>query len=90
MVGVVEADGDELADVGDRAAVARLAPDQRQLVELELAQLGQRGIAELLGADVLDHRAEVAQLAVVVDEAGLLLPRIAVANEFHEVLSSWS
>jgi len=49
VVRVVEADGDELADVGHGAAETRLALDQRQLVELLLAQLGNGGIAELVG-----------------------------------------
>jgi hypothetical protein len=87
VVGIVEADGDELAHIGHRAAVARLALDQRQLVGLELAQLGERGIAQLLGADVLDLRAQVAQQTLVVDEAWLLLAWVAVANEFHVCLS---
>jgi hypothetical protein len=60
---------------------------QRQLVELHLAQLGDGGIAELVGADVLDDGAQVAQLAVVVDEAGLLLAGVAIADEFHAFLS---
>ncbi|MCY1369401.1 hypothetical protein D9M69_564390 [compost metagenome] len=87
VVGVVQADGDELADVGHGAAEARLALDQRQLVELGLAQLGEGGIAELVGTDVLDDGAQVAQLAFVVDEAGLFFAGVAVADEFHAFLS---
>jgi multidrug resistance efflux pump len=85
MVGVVQADGDELAHARHRAAHARRALDQRQLVGLELAQLGQRSVAQLLGADVLDHRAQVAQLAFGIDQAGFFLAGVAIANEFHGI-----
>ena len=83
MVDVVQADGDELADVGHRAAEARRAAHQWQLVGLELAQLGQRGIAERGAVEVLDDRAEVAQPALGIDQAGLFLAGVAIANEFH-------
>jgi hypothetical protein len=49
MVGIVQADGDELARAGDGAAVARRALDQRQLVGLELGELGQRRVASWSG-----------------------------------------
>jgi hypothetical protein len=67
----------------DRATHARRALDQRQLVGLEFAQLGQRGIRQLLGADVLDDAAQVAQLAFGIDEAGFFFARVAISNEFH-------
>ena len=57
MVGVVQADGDELADVGHWTAVARLAFNQRQFVSFDLADFGQSGGAELLSANVFDNAA---------------------------------
>ena len=54
-----------------------------QSVGLQLAQAGQRRIAQLVGADVGHHRAQIAQAAVGVDQAGLFLAGFAIAHEFH-------
>jgi hypothetical protein len=40
-------------------------------------------VAELLGAYVLDDAAQVAQLAIGIDKAGLFLAGVAITNEFH-------
>ena len=83
MVGVIQSNRDELADAGHRAAQTRRALDQRQLLGFEFAQPGQRRIAELVRANVLDHSAQVAQLAVGINLAWFFFSGFAVANKFH-------
>ena len=83
MVGVVQANGDELRCARDRVAIAGFAFDERQLVGFDLGNFGQCSVAQLVGANVLDHTAQVTQLAVGVNEAGFFFARVAVANQFH-------
>jgi hypothetical protein len=52
MVGVVEADGQEIADLADAGADARGAAHERQFVGLELAQLGEALGRERLAGNV--------------------------------------
>ena len=82
MVGVVKADGDEVADAGDRAAEARLAVDQRQALAIDRLELLELLRRDRLGRDVVDDLRKVAQLARPIDQAGLLAPDGAMAEGF--------
>ncbi|MCY1376596.1 hypothetical protein D9M69_641030 [compost metagenome] len=87
VVGVVQADADELAHLahaGTQAQVLlRRAGHQRQAVDVEAAQarqaLGQQGRAGHVG----DHAGKVAHATLGVQHAGLFLAGGAKAQEFH-------
>ena len=83
VVGVVETDGDELADARHRAAQARAAAHQRQRRWLQAAQTGQRGIAQLRRADVGHDGGQVAQLAGIVQQGRPFLAGWAAAQQLH-------
>ena len=83
MVGVVEADGDEIADVGDAGADARRAAHRRQALRLDLGEAREDARREGRAVDVGDDLAQVADLAGRVDEPRLFLARPAVADQFH-------
>ena len=53
------------------------------LAGLALRMRASADAAELRRADVRHHAAQVAQLAVEVDEAGFFLAGVAIANQFH-------
>ena len=83
MISVVQANGNELANTCDRTAQAWRALDQRQIGRLEPAQFRQCGVTELVGGNVLDDAAEIAQLAFGINESRLFLAGVAITNEFH-------
>ena len=83
MVGIVQANGNELANTAYRAAHARRATHQGQLGWVELGQLGQRRLAELGRPDIGQHGAEVAQLAVGINKTRFFFAGIAITNQFH-------
>jgi hypothetical protein len=84
MVGVVQANGNELGHVGDGAAHARLAAHQGQLVGFEFGQFGQNFVGQLSGANVGHHTTQITQFASGVNEAWFFFAGGAEANEFHE------
>ena len=45
--------------------------------------LSPEGAAQLRRADVGDHRRQVAQTPLCIDEAGFFLAGFAIANQFH-------
>lgn len=57
-----------------------IAFHHRQGVEVELANLFQRGIVQHGAVDVLDMRRQVANLASLIQDAGLFLPNRAVTQ----------
>ncbi|MET3827332.1 hypothetical protein ABIC16_003025 [Sphingomonas sp. PvP055] len=80
VVGIVQADAQELADLADARAEARVAFDRRERLGVELRQIGEdRGRKR--GADhVGDLPRQVAERAVGVDQAGAFFAWGAVAN----------
>src|SRR5205085_4945056 len=86
VVGVVEADGDELADADIGHAEARRAVHERQRLGLEARQHLQAARRDLVRPAVVDDLREIAQLAVAVDHAGLLVARLAIPAELHIVI----
>ena len=83
MVGIVEADGDEVPHVADAGAEPRLAGDRLHPLEVGLLDLGEAAGGEHLAVDVLHDARQVADLAVVTDDAGLLAAGRAIADELH-------
>ena len=81
MVAVVEPDRDDLADPGDRHAVARRSLDHRQRCDIGGERLRQRRDRQ-----VGDHAREVAERTVGVDDTGLFLAGLAIAAELHETV----
>ncbi len=83
MVAVVEPDGDEVAHVADARPEPRLAGDGLHAFEVGLFDLGEAAGGEHLAVDVFDQAREVADLAVLTDDAGLLAAGRAIADELH-------
>src|SRR3546814_10075787 len=84
VVGVVQADTDDLADAADAGADARVAVDLGQARRVDALQLvetaGKRG-----RVDVGDHARKVADRAGCVQDARLFLPARAIAQQLHDV-----
>ena len=87
MVGIVEPDGDEVADPADAGAEPGLAADQRQLVDRRLADLGEPLGRQRLPGDIGHHLREVADAPFGVDDSGLFATVRAEADELHGALS---
>ena len=80
MVGVVEADADELADLADAGTDAQVARCEGQLGGIQRRELLQ-GVRQQRGAcDVGDMGAEVPDLSILVQQAGLLATFRAIAQ----------
>jgi hypothetical protein len=84
MVGVVQANGNELGHLRHGAAHARLAAHQGQLVSFEFGQFGQNFVGQLSGANIGYHATQITQLASGVNQARFFFAGRAEANEFHE------
>ena len=78
VVGIVEADAHELADVRDGHPEPRVALDGRKPGGIERGEPRQRG-----GIDVDVVPGEVANAPLAVDQAGLFAAGRAVADQFH-------
>ncbi|MNV74825.1 hypothetical protein D3C71_1680770 [compost metagenome] len=83
VVGVVQAYADKLADAADAGAQARLALDARQCGQVQRLELlpgraGQEG-----AIDVGGQAGEIADMALLVQDSGLLLTRGSVAQQLH-------
>ena len=83
MVGIVEADADELAGAGNAGADARLAGDQRQAFGIDLRQRGQRIRIELRAGDIEHMARQVADRARGIDHARPLAADFTITNKFH-------
>ena len=83
VVGIIEPDGDEIANPPQARPDSGRAPHRRQGFRLELGQTRERARSERVGVDVLDDLAEVPELTGLVDERRLLLARPAISREFH-------
>ena len=83
MVGVVEADADELADAGDAGPEPRLTVHQRQAGGIERGQLLQRVWIKEPAGNVVDPARGVANAALAVDQTGLLPAYLSKSQKFH-------
>ena len=83
VVGVVEADGDEVARAGDGRAEAHAGGCLRQALRIDGAQLVERGRRQRRAGEVGDVAGEVADGAVAVDEARLFRAGVAKTHKLH-------
>src|SRR5262249_21284671 len=83
MVGVVEANGDEIADRPDTWPDAGALAGDRQLVDLGLGDLGEALRAEHVAGDVRHDARQVADAALGINDAWLLTASRAETHEFH-------
>ncbi|RMS89983.1 hypothetical protein ALP57_200100 [Pseudomonas coronafaciens pv. oryzae] len=71
VVGVVQADADELADLPDAGADTRLTRHQRQACRVKCRKASQAGWAQRIACDIFDVRGEIADLVACIQQAGL-------------------
>ena len=83
MVGIVEADGHDLADLRHGRPEAGRASDLRQLRGIERSEMGQRPRLQRCAVDIADLGGEIAQHAFAVEKAGFLGTGRTIAQEFH-------
>src|SRR3546814_7049564 len=82
VIGIVEADRDEMAGAGDARTIADPVLDQRQRRRVDRGEPGKPGRANRGGVDVGDMGGEVADAAVGVDQSGLFGAGGAMAATF--------
>src|SRR5262249_10409046 len=83
MIGIVQADGDEVADFPDAWADAHALPPRGQLLDVRLANPGQARGAKRLACDVRDHLRQVPDPALGIDDTGFFTAGRAEADELH-------
>src|SRR5580693_1812024 len=83
VVGIIQPDGDEIAHPADARPDPRLAFDQGQLGRIEFLQLGKALRRQRFAGEIGNDFRQIANLALVVDHAGLFAAGCAVTNEFH-------
>jgi len=83
VVGIVEPDGDKIADSPETGPDPGRAAHRGQGLWFELGQTRQHARSERVGVDVRHHFAQIPQFSGAVDEGRFLLARPAVSYEFH-------
>ena len=83
VIGIVQADADEFADMSDACADARLARHQRQRGRIDRAQPRETRVGQHIAGQVRHMRGQVANPAVRVENPGLFLAGRAIAKQFH-------
>src|SRR6266851_856078 len=87
VVGIVQTDGDEVTHVADTGAEPRLAGNGLHPFEVRLLDLGKAARRKHRAVDIFYDTRQVADLAIVTDDAGLLAARRAKANKLHVQMS---
>ena len=82
VIGIVEADGHDLADAGHGRSQSRVSADLEQRGGVKRRQPRDALREQDVAGDVIDLPGEIAEAAVRIDEAGFLPPRGTVANQF--------
>src|SRR5205807_2662852 len=83
VVGIVEADGNEIADLADAGAKARIAAYERQLLDRRFANLGEPFGRERLAGDIRHHFREVTDASFRIDDSRFFAAAWAEADELH-------
>ena len=87
MIGIVQPDGDELADLADAGAkpqpLLRGAVHQRQRLRVDVAKSRKAVGRQGLPGDIADMAGKVAHPTGFVQQAGLLGPGSPIAQKFH-------
>ena len=84
MIGIVQADRDEMPGVADARPEPGAIRHQRQRGRVNRAQAVERGIVHGRAGDVGDVARQVAQLALGIQQAGLFRALGAIANQFQD------
>src|SRR5262249_2962720 len=87
VVDIIQADGDEIADRGDRRADARAPRHFRQALRIHFLELGNLAGRERRLVAVGEDAGKVAEAAIFIEDAGLLTALPTVAQQFHAVFS---
>ncbi len=83
VVRIVEADGDEVAHVADAGAEPWFAGDRLHPLEVGLSYFREAARGDHFAVDVLHDARQVANLAIVTDDAGFLAAGRAIADKLH-------
>src|SRR6056297_2945824 len=83
MVGIVEADADELAGAGHAGAKTGAGGDFGQVGGVGRAKPVEARFRQDIAADIVHDAGQVAQAAIWRDDAGALATALAVTDEFH-------
>jgi hypothetical protein len=85
MVGVVKANGNEIANAADAGTDARVAAHGRQLVGFDLGEFGKTLGRQRLAHNIRYQAGEVANTAFPVDNARLLTPGRSITHKLHRI-----
>src|ERR1022692_751737 len=83
VIGIIEADREEIVHMADAGAEPRLAGDGFEPLEISLPDLGEAAGGQHGAVDIRHDARQVPYFAVGVDDAGLLAAGRAIADEFH-------
>src|SRR5699024_4788926 len=86
MIGIVEADTDELADIADARTETLARGHFRQFRGIERPQAGKALLGHRRRVDVVDDAGEIAGLAITVEKSGLFLALLAPPKKLHGVV----
>ncbi len=85
VVGIVQTDADELADVADAGADAGRSVHLGQALRVEARQLGETGLAKRIPGDIRNDALQRADRTVAVHQGWLFLALGADAHQFHSL-----
>jgi hypothetical protein len=83
VIRIVQTDGNKFLAARHASANARLAPHQRQLFNIDLAQFGQRLWRDGFAGNIAHVFGEIADAAFLIENAWLFFSQFAVAQKFH-------
>src|SRR3981081_4583878 len=83
VVGIIEPDGDQVADPADAGGEARIAANQRQLLDCRLADFREALGRQRVPGDIGHHLGEIADTPFGVDDSRLFAAVRAEADELH-------
>src|SRR5690606_16983309 len=86
VIGIVEADADELADLADARTDARCGGDERQRSGIEALQPRKRFWRKGCAVDVGHMSGEIADIPISIEKARLFRARLSISQEFHVLL----
>ena len=84
VVGIIEADGDEIADLAEARAEPGRSPHRRQGLRLEFSEPRKSARSKHVGVDIRHHVAQIPQFSILIDQRRLLLARPAISCQFHK------
>jgi hypothetical protein len=85
MVGIVETDAQELADIADARPQPRRRVDFGKARRVDFAEPGKRIGTDRRAVDVIHMCRQIADRPRCVDHTGFFLPSRAKSQQFHEI-----